>query len=89
MLNPAVYKKVKRKADEYIYCSVEFSAGGKTYYYLAEDDSFRPGDFVYVPVGNNGHKTVAKIVSVEFTDKDNVPFPIEDTKWIIEKYTFE
>ena len=89
MLNPAVYKKVKRKAGEYIYCSVEFSKGGKTYYYLAEDDSFKPGDFVFVPVGNNGHKTVVKIVDIEYASEDNVPYPIEETKWIIEKCTFE
>lgn len=38
MLNPAVYGKVKRCRNDYIYCSVEFDEGHKSYYYIADED---------------------------------------------------
>lgn len=42
--------KVKRRTTDYIFWSVEFDEGGKSYYYL-NDDTFEVGDFVIVLAG--------------------------------------
>jgi len=39
ILDPSVYGKEKRRKSEYIYCSVTFDRGHKSYYYLTDDDS--------------------------------------------------
>ena len=44
MFNPFVYGKVKRRKSEYIFCSVIFKGGYKSYYYLTDDDSIEIGD---------------------------------------------
>ena len=45
-------------STKYIYLSVEFSDGGKTYYYRTDDDTIQCGDFVIVPVGSYDEKIV-------------------------------
>lgn len=88
ILNPKVYQKVKHdEADyDYIYCSVAFAEGGKTYYYRArEEDDIEVGDRVEVPVGEWGHETTATVVDVEYFLEDEVPLPVERTKYIIRK----
>lgn len=86
ILNPLNYEKVRRRSVEYIYCSVEFENGYKTYYYLTDDDSIEVGDFVVVPVGNDNHDMIVEVVKVEYFTVDKVPLPIEKTKSIIRKY---
>lgn len=49
---------------KYIFLSVEFSDGGKTYYYRTEDENIKCGDFVEVPV-RGSDKKIVKIVNVE------------------------
>ncbi len=88
ILDPFIYKKTRRKTNEYIFCSVEFSrGGGKSYYYLTDDDTLETGDYVLIPIGSNGHTSNAKIVDIEYFDKDNVPFPLDKVKRIIRKCT--
>lgn len=87
ILDPSVYGKVKRRKQDYIYCSVEFDAGYKSYYYIADDDSIEVGDYVVVPVGKDNHQSVAEVVKVEFFAEEDVPLPIEKTKHIIRKCT--
>ena len=85
ILDPSVYGKVKRRTTDYIYCSVVFEEGQKSYYYLTEDDSIKIGDFVLVPAGKDNHEVVVEVVNIEYFSEDNVPLPIEKTKRIIRK----
>lgn len=87
ILNPSVYMKAKRKTDDYIFCSVEFSESGKSYYYITEDDTLKIGDDVLVPVGNDGRTAIVKIINIEYFPEDKVPFPLEKAKSIIGKCT--
>ena len=89
ILNPSVYRKAKRKNSDYIFCSVEFGEGSKSYYYLTEDNSLSIGDFVFVPVGKNGHTAIVKVVNIEYFPEDKVPFPLDKVKRILRKCTDE
>lgn len=89
ILDPSVYCKVKRRKSEYIFCSVIFSGGYKSYYYLADDDSIEVGDSVLVPAGKDNHEVIVEVVDVEYFSEENVPLPIEKTKKIIRKCTEE
>lgn len=75
----------KRKTDEYIFCSVQFGEDSKSYYYLADDDIFAIGDFVIVPVGDDGHSAIVEVVNIEYFQEDNVPFPLDEIKRITRK----
>lgn len=83
ILAPSVYGRVKRRKSEYIFCSVTFDEGYKSYYYLTEDDSIEIGDFVLVPAGKDNHEAVVEVVNIEYFDEENVLLPIENTKEII------
>ncbi len=85
ILDPSVYGKAKRRKSEYIFCSVTFDEGYKSYYYLTEDDSIEIGDFVLVPAGKDNHEAVVEVVNIEYFSEENVPLPIEKTKRIIRK----
>ena len=76
ILDPSVYGKVKRRKSEYIFCSVTFDEGYKSYYYLT-DDSIEIGDFVLVPAGKDNHEAVVEVVNIEYFSEENVPLPIE------------
>lgn len=89
ILDPSVYGKVKRLTTDYIYCSVVFDEGQKSYYYLTDDDSIEIGDFVLVPVGKDNHEAVVEVVNIEYFSVENVPLPVEKTKRIIRKCTDE
>lgn len=89
ILNPKFYEKFRRLKDQYIYCSLSFGSGEKTYYYRTEDDEVEEGDLVLVPVGPDNHEAVAFVDKVEYFYKEDVPFPLEKTKFIIEKYDEE
>lgn len=89
ILNPKFYEKVRRLKDQYIYCSLSFGSGEKTYYYRTEDDEIEEGDLVLVPVGPDNHEAVAFVDKVEYFYKEDVPFPLEKTKFILEKYNEE
>ena len=84
ILDPSVYGKAKRRKSEYIFCSVIFDEGYKSYYYLTEDDSIEIGDFALVPAGKDNHEAVVEVVNIEYFDEENVPLPVEKTKRIIE-----
>ena len=75
----------KRKTDVYVFCSVQFGEDSKSYYYIAEDDTFTIGDFVIVPVGDDGHSAIVEIVNIEYFQEDKVPFPLEKIRTITRK----
>lgn len=85
ILDPAIYARAKRRNSEYIFCSVTFQKGGKTYYYLTDDDTIKVGDTVLVPTGGNNQGAFVKVVDVKYYQKKNLPRPLEDTKQIIRK----
>lgn len=85
--NPSVYGKARRKTGDCIFCSVEFGDGGKSYYYLTEDDTLSAGDLVVVPVGKDDGTAVVKIVDIEYFPADKVPFPLDKVKSILRKCT--
>lgn len=89
ILNPSVYRKAKRKNSDYIFCSVEFEDGGKSYYYLTDDDTLQVGDSVFVPVGKDGRTAIVEIVNIEYFTEDDAPFPLDKIKTIIRKCTDE
>lgn len=72
-----------KKEDEIIYLSVEFQIGGRTYYYKTEDDTIRPGDEVYVPVGNDGERKRVKVKKIDYYLPNNTPFPEDKTRSVI------
>ena len=89
ILDPAVYEKVTRRKTDYIYCSVKFDEGCKSYYYIADEDNISVGDYVIVPIGKDDHYSVAKVVKVENFAEENVPLSLDCTKHIIRKCTDE
>lgn len=80
-----VYGRPKRRKSDYIFCDVEFEPGGKTYCYLAEDDSYEVGDTVLVPAGPDNHEALVCIVDKNYYSKEDAPFPVEKAKWIIKR----
>lgn len=85
ILDPSVYGKVKRRQSEYIFCSVTFDKGYKSYYYLTDDDSIEVGDLVLVPAGKENHEAVVEVVNIEYFSEEDVPLPVEKTKRVIRK----
>lgn len=83
--SPSIYGNVKRHRTEYIFCSVAFDNGYKSYYYLTEDESIEIGDWVVVPAGQNNHEVIVEVVNIEYFNEENVPLPLEKTKWILRK----
>lgn len=85
ILDPSVYEKVKRRHGDYIFCSVAFKEGSKSYYYLTDDDSIEIGGSVIVPAGKDNHEATVEVVNIEYFSKENAPLPIGKTKYIIRK----
>lgn len=89
IFNPSVYGKAKRLKCDFIFCSVTFDEGYKSYYYLTDDDSIEVDDFVVVPVGKDNHEAVVQVENIEYFNKSNAPFPVEKVKRIIRKHIYE
>ena len=70
----------------YIYCSVSFTPGGKTYYYKTTDSTLACGDRVLVPVGSSGRSELATVEEIEHFPAGQTPYPPGLTKDILEKY---
>ena len=70
--------------DEYIFCSVAFNEGGKSYYYLSDDEDIRCGDYVTVPVGKRNEENTGRVVKIEIFKGNNAPIPVDSLKYIIE-----
>lgn len=87
IFNPSIYGKTRRRKSDYIFCSVHFDEGYKSYYYLTDDDSIEVGDFVIVPAGKDNHEAVVEVVNIEYFGEENVPLPVKKTKRIIRKCT--
>lgn len=77
------------KPDQLIYCSVSFSKDGYTYYYRTEDGNLETGDKVVVPVGPDRFERVGVVEEIEHFFPNEVPYPIEKTKFILRKWSKE
>lgn len=86
-LNPTNYGKSKRRNGDYIFCSVTFEKNGKDYYYLADDDHYQVGDYVFVPSGTDGHMAIVRILEIEYFAENIMPYPVDKMKHIIRKCT--
>src|SRR5574344_1907065 len=83
--NPSVYSNGKSRDGEFMFCSVKFTKGGKSYYYISDDDTIEVGDLVIVPVGNYEHTAykrtaTVEVVNIEYFSEEKAPFPIEKVK---------
>lgn len=87
MFNPSLYMRTKHSATKYIFCGVTFAGGRKIYYYITDDETLRPGDYVLVPTGEDDYPTFAQIASIKSYAPENVPFPVKYTKRIIRRCT--
>ena len=88
-VNDPVYAKGfvyrNRTSSDHIFCDVEFEPGGKTYCYLADDDSYEVGDTVLVPAGADNHEAVVRIVDKNYYTEENAPYPVDIAKHIISR----
>ncbi len=85
ILDPSVFGKQKRRRSDYIFCSVEFEDGYKTYYYLTDDESIKIGDLVLVPAGKDNNEAVVEVVDIEYFNEETAPMPIDKIKYVIRK----
>lgn len=85
LFDPDIYGKVKRRQEDFVFCSVVFEYSYKTYYYLTDDDEIKEGDFVYVPAGKSNKEVLVEVVKVEYFDAENAPYDIEKAKWILRR----
>ena len=87
IMNPDFYERPRYGEEEYIFCSVIFSKGGKKYYYLTDDETIDVDDTVLVPVGPENRAAPAVVVDIEYFMGEEAPYPIEKIKKIIRKCT--
>lgn len=80
-----VYLEEYDEEQEYLYCRVIFEEGQKSYYYIADDESIRKGDYVVVPAGKENRLEVAKVIAADWYVESEVPFPMNETKHIIRR----
>jgi hypothetical protein len=68
---------------EYIFAEVSFEAGDKTYCYIADDPYIAVGDTCLVPVGDHGDTRRALVRSIEVSEAEDAPYPVEKCRHII------
>lgn len=85
ILDEDYYAKPKRRQSDYIFCDVEFEPDGKTYCYLAADDSYEKNDIVLVPAGKDNHEAIVRIVDKNYYQAKDAPFPVDKAKHIIRR----
>lgn len=86
MFDSDTYSKPRRRASDLIFCKVEFDEYGQEYTYIADTDDYAVDDLVVVPAGRDNREAVVKILSIEYGQPENAPFPVEKTKHILRKY---
>lgn len=73
-----------QKTEKLLYAKVKLGDSSFGYSYRCNDQSIKAGDKVIVPVGDKQEIT-GTVISVDFYALDQVPYPIEKTKFIIRK----
>ncbi|MEQ3452821.1 macro domain-containing protein [Enterococcus cecorum] len=78
---PHLHKEI----SQYIYALVEIEETKQQYYFVVDNLFVHEGDYVVVPVGNQLEEKVAKILSLEYYDLNDLPQPLEFTRKILRK----
>lgn len=73
-----------QKTEKLLYAKVKLGDSSFGYSYCCNDQSIKAGDKVIVPVGDKQEIT-GTVISVDLYARDQVPYPIEKTKFIIRK----
>lgn len=69
--------------DIYRYCTVKPAGMVGTFYYIANED-VKVGSQVLIPFGSDDHTILGTVTKVNYYSEDEVPFPLEKMKTIIE-----
>lgn len=80
------YEAMKQCPGDIIYLSVTFGEHGKRYYYRTDDNDIKVGNWVVVPVGNDGKERIVKVEKKEYFREDTVPMPLSRVKSVIEVF---
>ena len=72
--------------DIYRYCTVKPEGMVSTFYYIANED-VKVGTQVLVPFGSDNHTVLGTVTQVNYFEEDEVPFPLENMKTILEVLT--
>lgn len=80
------YEMQRLSPDSVIYLSVTFFESYKRYYYQTNDNHINVGDYVVVPVGEEGKERIVEVRKKEYYKKDDVPMPLEKVKTVLEKF---
>ncbi|MBQ2676436.1 MAG: hypothetical protein IJF54_03415 [Clostridia bacterium] len=77
----------KRKGKQwdgkyYRYCEVVLDESPNGLWYRTDDITIKEGDYVYVPYGYKNEEKMAKVASVKEFRSDDIPFPLERTKFV-------
>lgn len=67
----------------YTFVSVAFELYGKSYAYRTDDRTIKVNDTVIVPV--SGEEKAAVVTDIRKYKKNEVPFPLDKTKFVIKK----
>ena len=69
---------------KYHYYLVKFDTD-KSYWYRSNDSGYRTGMKVIVPISNNGLWEIGVIVEAKSFKANDVPYPLDKTKGVVEK----
>ena len=69
--------------DIYRYCTVQPRGMVGTFYYIANED-VKVGQQVLIPFGSDDHTILGTVTKVNYYSEDEVPFPLEKMKTILE-----
>ena len=86
LISPSYFARPVRHKGDLVFCQVIFEEDGKKYCYLADEDIFRKGEFVIVPVGKENEEKIARIKEIIYAPENEAPYPVEKIKHIISKY---
>ena len=74
---------LKENKYTYVYVEYEDDIGGKLYCYRTKDNAIKKGSRVLVE--RNDEEVCARVISVRQYNIDEIPYPLDKTKSIIEK----
>lgn len=74
-----------KEFSQYIYALVEIEETKQQEYFVVDNLFVHESDYVVVPVGNQLEEKLAKILSLEYCDINDLPQPLELTRRILRK----
>lgn len=83
-MEPIDESSISQKPEKLLYAKVKLGDSSFGYSYRCNDQSIKAGDKVIVPVGDK-QEIIGTVISVDSYTLDQVPYPIEKTKFILRK----